>query len=224
MAAESSPTEASCRSATVAALPIPGSGFLTIGYTLPDPPPGESGIITRLLSEGCIDLMHLRHPGRPASLLRDIIYGIPEELRWRITLHDGFTDIPAGCFGGIHLNSRNPEIPEALLPLVGRLRISRSCHSIEELRGCCGLTYVTLSPVFDSISKSGYRSAFSTHDLREAVSISAITGVPLIALGGVSRQKFRQLRDAGFAGAAMLGSLWREIPPESAERQIIYPV
>ena len=57
--------------------------------------------------------------------------------------------------------------------------MSRSCHSIDELRKCIGLAYATLSPIFDSISKQGYHSAFTGETL------SALDDIPtpVIALG-----------------------------------------
>jgi thiamine-phosphate pyrophosphorylase len=69
------------------------------------------------------------------------------------------------------------------------------------------IDYVTLSPIYNSISKPGYNSSF---DLFDAQLLSALKRQKVIALGGVTPDKFQQLHDAGFAGAALLGYVWRD--------------
>ena len=181
-------------------------GFLVVGITPPEPFESESGRITDLLDSGEIDIVHLRHPEADVCDILKILTGIPAKLRGRITLHDHFGDIPPEYVGGYHLNSRNPS-PPASAAETGH-RISRSCHSLQEISNCSGLTYATLSPIFNSISKAGYLSNFSENDLAEAIAVAKTAEVPLIALGGVTPERFGTLRDIGFAGAAMLGALW----------------
>ena len=87
--------------------------------------------------------------------------------------------------------------------------VSRSCHSLEEVRlwkpSC---DYVFLSPIFDSVSKEGYCSAFSPEVLGRACSEGVIDG-KVIALGGVTPERTGVLRSFGFGGAAMLGCVNR---------------
>lgn len=62
--------------------------------------------------------------------------------------------------------------------------------------------YATLSPIFDSISKQGYKAAFNFDELQSALSKLKL---PVIALGGVTPEKIPLLTTLGFKGAAMLG-------------------
>lgn len=62
---------------------------------------------------------------------------------------------------------------------------------------------MTLSPIFDSISKNGYRSAFDLDEIKDM-----ITGRHVTALGGVTPDAFPILREKGFSGAALLGYIW----------------
>ncbi len=78
-------------------------------------------------------------------------------------------------------------------------------HSIEQLDQSENFDYVTLSPIFDSISKPGYKSAFNLENISRY-----IRGKKVVALGGVTPDKFPALRDAGFFGAAMLGHFWQQ--------------
>ena len=78
-------------------------------------------------------------------------------------------------------------------------------HAIEEVKTwkpAC--SHVFLSPVFDSISKQGYRAGFTPEILRRA-SGEGIIDEKVIALGGVTPDKLQLLHSLGFGGAAMLG-------------------
>jgi thiamine-phosphate pyrophosphorylase len=67
--------------------------------------------------------------------------------------------------------------------------------------------YLFLSPIFDSISKQGYSSAFGSDMLRQAAD-DGIIDDKVIALGGVTFDKLPYLRDLNFGGVAMLGALY----------------
>ena len=73
------------------------------------------------------------------------------------------------------------------------------------------MDYVFISPIYDSISKHGYHSAFSDEVLRQA-SAQGIIDHKVVALGGVTRQRIPQLEKYGFGGAAMLGEMWKDLP------------
>lgn len=191
-----------------------GRNFLKIAITPPEimgAPEIEAERIMRLLSLGEADLLHLRHPLASREEIAGILMQLPPDIRMHITLHDHLGLAEEGLCGGIHLNRRNPDIPEGCPRMI---RISRSCHSIDEILDCnsmnaiphCqgkGFDYVTLSPVFDSISKQGYKSNFNLDCLSN---ILPGLGLDVIALGGVTPDTFDSLKKAGFAGAAMLGS------------------
>ncbi|MCM1522709.1 MAG: thiamine phosphate synthase [Muribaculaceae bacterium] len=167
--------------------------FTLIAITPPVPLPNEGARITNLLLHG-FDRVHLRHPDESEGTIEEIILGIPTCLRDRISIHDRFELAQRYGLGGVHLNHRNPLPPEGW-----KGTISHSCHSIEEVVDSLGLDYVTLSPVFDSISKPGYK----------AVSFGPLpTGIPVIALGGVTPDKIPVLKQLGYSGAAMLSAAW----------------
>ncbi len=80
-----------------------------------------------------------------------------------------------------------------------------------------------LSPVFDSISKEGYASAF---DLAEAQGfLQKLAKRPghrpsVLALGGIESGNIAAVQQAGFAGAAVLGSVWGSADPVAAWQQV----
>jgi len=173
--------------------------FRLIVITQPDWVDDEAGKIGKLL-DGGIDYVHIRKPGASLRDVKNLIEDIPYRLRHRLKLHGHFELLNEFNLGGVHLNSRCPVAPPTAAA------VSRSCHSVRETENCHGMEYVTLSPIFDSISKEGYMSAFNLDDLKDK-----ITGKNVIALGGVTPDKFRLLKEYGFAGAAMIGCVWHDV-------------
>lgn len=177
-----------------------------IAITLPTFFPGEAQVITTLFQNG-LERLHLRKPAASADELRRLLDEIPGEYHPAIALHDHFElwkEYPA--IGGVHLNSRNTEVPPGF-----RGRISRSCHTVEEVVANRHLSYCFLSPIFESISKEGYGSGFPIGELQEAAQAGIITP-KVFALGGISLETLPQLAGLPFGGAAVLGALWGKHP------------
>jgi thiamine-phosphate pyrophosphorylase len=107
----------------------------------------------------------------------------------------------SGC--GLHCRGDQIEIFRRLLP--PDTSISCSCHSWEEVEQCQGADYVFISPIFDSISKSGYRSGF---DYEEIASRLTDKKTKVIALGGITHTNIPKVKALGFDGWASLGSVW----------------
>lgn len=175
--------------------------FRTIVFTSPEEISDEKEKITRLLENG-VDYVHIRKPSFNIDNMRQYISAIDPFYHSRLKLHDFFELSSEFDLGGIHLNSRNPIGPSEVQ------NRSISLHSIEEIRKLPApesYEYVTLSPIFDSISKKGYYSTFSLCELTVPESFP-----PVIALGGVTPDYFNFLRNKGFSGAALLGYIWND--------------
>lgn len=121
-------------------------------------------------------------------------------------LHDHHELVREYAVGGVHLNSRNPEPPADWCG-----DVSRSCHSLEEVKEWKSrCTYVTLSPIFDSISKQEYCAAFTHEQLMQAKADGIIDN-RVIALGGICADNVHEAMSYGFGGVMVLGDAWR--PP-----------
>ncbi|HEY9544312.1 thiamine phosphate synthase [Prevotella sp.] len=173
-----------------------------IAITSPSFIEGEASFIPRLLDWG-IDLIHLRKPDATIEACEQLIKNIPPSCYDRIVMHDFFELQAAYGLYGIHLNRRNPSVPDGFSG-----SLSRSCHSWEEVKGAQEMCdYVFLSPIFDSLSKQGYRSAFSPEELEKAAR-NGLIHKKIVALGGICAANLPQVRGYGFGGAALLGDLW----------------
>lgn len=192
----------------------------TIIITRPEFFEGETELVNELFRLG-MERLHLRKPQATEKEMTEWLDQIDRPFRHLIVLHDYHELAHTYGLGGIHLNRRNPEIPAWVANEKAQrdFTLSRSCHSIEEVSNSFQpsasqpilFDYVTLSPIFDSISKVGYGAAFSHQELRQARQ-EGLFDHPVYALGGISLDRLTDVHDMGFYGAAILGDLWRSNP------------
>lgn len=192
-----------------------------IVISAPDFLPGEAEAVTALLEAGAWRV-HVRKPAAGSDSIARLLEHIPAALYSRISLHDHHELAARFGVGGVHLNSRNPSVPDGFGGMV-----SRSCHSIAELSQYSSVCdYMFLSPIFDSISKSGYTSRFSLEEIRRRIvagsdvatarmdvmssdgNCRSVDWGRVFALGGVCPDNIRLLEETGFGGAAVLGCIW----------------
>ena len=108
---------------------------------------------------------------------------------------------------------------EKLLPWQG------SAHSFEELEKIENREMILLGPVFDSISKHGYKSKFSKDELKTGIAnwraLAPENGkTKLYALGGIEAENICELEGLGFDGAVVLGAVWNYADPCKAFESI----
>jgi len=173
----------------------------TIVITAPGFVDNESERITALLESGNVWRVHIRKTQCDKKATRQLIESIPKKFYPCLSLHDWHRLAMDYGLGGVHLNNRNPVPPTGFSGLV-----SRSCHSLEEL-AASKADYNFLSPIFDSISKTGYHSRFSIEELRDAA-CRGIIDKRTFALGGIEPKHLPLLHKIGFGGATMLGAVW----------------
>ena len=182
------------------------SDFLKIAITGIDFCPGEAKRIQEILTKGEADYVHIRKPYATAKETEQLIKEIGFDLHKKLKLHDHFELLNKYDLGGVHLNSRNP------IPHQKAKSISKSFHSLIEIEKAERYDYFFISPIFDSISKEGYKAAFDLKDISKF-----IQGKKAIALGGVTPDKIPLLKNLGFSGAAMLGYFF---PPTNGNNNI----
>lgn len=183
--------------------------FRLIIITAPGAGNDELQVISALFA-GKLETLHVRKPGYSKAQLRQFLQQLPQKYHKRVVIHAHYSLLSQFKLKGIHLtaHSRRKRLPGAFDP--ARHTLSGSFHSLAEIaRAKRTFDYVFLSPVFDSISKKGYRSAFD----REELSAFLEKHQNIVALGGVDLKNIRQIIKMGFAGAATLGFIWESKDP-----------
>jgi len=188
----------------------------------------EVAVVEDLFAAG-LAVFHLRKPESSATALAAFIEQVPAAYRDRIVLHSHHELCREYGLRGVHVRSTwqaeygtggsdgiGVVAREALAAPRG-VTVSASCHRLSDLtdvdRQRPGFDYVFISPVFASISKPGYRPAFDHDDL---VGRLRETTTPVVALGGITAANIGRVRQAGFAGAAVLGAVWQAADPLAA--------
>ncbi|RPD38451.1 thiamine phosphate synthase [Chitinophaga barathri] len=182
--------------------------------TAPDTVPDEASILYDLFSAG-LETLLLRKPGWSATEYEALVQNVPPGFRNRIMLA-GYPELvePYGL-KGLHLSERLRGIIPSRETAVFRASgffVSTSIHSAGEFSANgSAMTnntpsdwdYLLLGPVFDSISKAGYRAQHF-----DDVPYNAI------GIGGITPCNAGKVKGMGFYGAALLGAVWQE--PEQA--------
>lgn len=173
-----------------------------------------------------MEYFHIRKPRFSTNRLRKYIERIDPKYHDRIVLHSHHELCIRFKLRGIHLTRRhrNKNFIRRWLKMKyiklrrPKVEITAAYHTIGSLKiENPGYSYVFLSPIFDSISKVGYKSTFSENSLEKMLHRSSYE---VIALGGVDEDKIEQARKWGFAGVAVLGSLWKAKDPVEKFKRI----
>uniref|UniRef100_UPI004056BB1B thiamine phosphate synthase n=1 Tax=Alistipes sp. TaxID=1872444 RepID=UPI004056BB1B len=173
-----------------------------IAITTPKVTDEDRYLIGNLLEMG-IESVHLRKPESSLGACRELLASLRAEHRAKIVIHDYPELYEEFALKGIHINKNITRLPDGYQGFK-----SRSCHSFEEIiNSKSEYDYLFLSPIFDSISKDGYRSAFHAEALQKA-SAEGIIDEKVIALGGVTLDKIADLKALNFGGVAMIGGLY----------------
>jgi thiamine monophosphate synthase len=169
----------------------------------PAPVKDEHEIIRQLFNDG-LEVFHLRKKEYPESELRTFIENIPEEHWQKIVLHSHYHLAAEYGLKGIH-------VPHTFSGKTATGTLSVSFHSPEEIeKSEIAFDYGFLSPVFDSISKTGYQSRFNASELKLFLKNRKEN---TIALGGIDEDKIERVKDMGFSGIALLGAVWQNEHP-----------
>ena len=174
-----------------------------IVITLPRVMEGEAETLLEICKEPCAPIVHIRKPEsseREVKFLLDRLKVLGCDMS-RLTIHYNEPLARKYGLGGAHLHGEELEKGAG-----AGLRRSLSTHSWKEVQQYAGrVDYLFISPLFDSISKPGYRSGL---DPEETFSRLAHHDGRVVALGGVSADTMTQVGRLGFDGAAVLGAVW----------------
>ena len=178
----------------------------------------ETGIINQLFLNG-MQRLHLRKPSFTLPDYADYIRSVHVCYHSRIVVHGCYGLFSALGLGGIHLSSaarNNGTVGKEIMHIPPRF-ISTSFHAWQEVEeNDVAYGYVFISPVFDSISKKGYKAGISLGgavEIKRKFALAAKYCPPVIGLGGIAAPQIGLLQQHGFDGAAILGSIWAATDP-----------
>ncbi len=191
--------------------------------------PHETTTANRLLDMGAYRF-HIRKPHYTSAQYAQYIEQIHPQHRRRLVIHGSYDLYLTLKLGGIHLNTiarGNQEVWNQLKG-VPSAAISTSFHCWQEITdNNYPYRYVFISPLFDSISKSGYKAAIAISDIsstRQKAEKDHIFCPQIIGLGGISPHNIPKLLQHGYDGAALLGTIWKSPDPVAAFVEVVMAI
>jgi len=97
--------------------------------------------------------------------------------------------------------------------------IGKSVHDLAEAEAARteGADYLVVGPVFATASHPG-RAPLGLQRLQAIA--SAVDGLPVIAIGGITVDRVREVRNSGAYGVAAIRALWDDVEPAEAARRM----
>ena len=161
----------------------------------------EDKILNSLFDEG-LDLLHIRKPDSEPVYAERLLTLLPSDYHKRIIVHEHYYLKDEFGLGGIHLHHG------ATAPAGYKGMMSASCHTLDEVKEMKSrMSYVFLSPVFDSITAPEHTAAFTAEQLI-AARRQGIIDKKVMAVGGISVENIQQAKECGFGGVVVMGDIW----------------
>jgi thiamine-phosphate pyrophosphorylase len=179
--------------------------------------PDEEKFINAFFNEG-LEILHLRKPEATALQMHESISKIDEKFRSRIMIHSHYELLDTFQLSGLHFTEKSKGQIQNYKKI--HCKKSLAVHKLSDLK-CVdnSIDYVFLSPLFPSVSKVGYSKQWNFGLLK--AELSSHRNFKVIALGGITLDNVKQVKELGLDDFALLGSIWKPVKAGCSLSQII---
>ena len=154
-----------------------------------------------------LDLVQIREKDLPARELLELVgaavaaVGRGESGATRVVVNDRLDVAWAAGAQGVHLGTRSLPAQVVRGMVSSDFLVGVSCHSLPEAVAAesAGADYLVLGPVFETPSKVAFGPPLGLGTLQQ---VTSRVRIPVLALGGITRERVRACREAGAAGVA----------------------
>ncbi|HLP56484.1 MAG TPA: thiamine phosphate synthase [Fluviicola sp.] len=176
---------------------------MIILFTTPDFHSNESLLLNRMLEESTLRV-HLRKPGSSVNAFEQLLARIDPGYHSRVVIHQHHSLAEKYDLGGIHFTEADRQ--QNLM----QKAVSTSFHDLQTaINEQNDYRYFFCSPVFPSISKTGYSTDENWNISQEPDSFRQ----KAVALGGIDVSRLNKVRERGFQHIALLGAVWQVADP-----------
>ncbi|RUT35938.1 thiazole tautomerase TenI [Paenibacillus zeisoli] len=163
-----------------------------------------------------IDAFHLRERLWSARKLSSAVeqlleQGIPNS---KLYVNDRVDIAMAYFLGGVQLGAESLSPLQAKALSEGKLRIGRSVHNSEEISAACSnkADYCLYGHVYSTNSKAGLPG----RGIPELTLNCTLSPIPVIAIGGITPQRVKEVIQAGASGIAIMSGIMNAEDPAFA--------
>jgi thiamine-phosphate pyrophosphorylase len=177
----------------------------------------EISIINKLFENG-LDILHLRKPDYNKEQLADFISEIDARFHSRIMIHDHYELMSEFQIMGIHFTGNTKHLLRYYNIL--ECKKSISVHELDELKDVAhSVDYIFLCPVYPSVSKKGYSKEWDFEAIKQI--LTEKRHFDIVALGGITLDNAKQIRELGFHDFAVLGGIWEDAKAGCSVNEIL---
>lgn len=177
-------------------------------------------LLTRIEAalRGGVDAVQLREKDLPARALFDLAHELRALTRAhgaRLLINDRIDVALAVAADGVHLPADSFAVADAR-SLLGEARlIGVSTHSPAEAQAAAmaGADYIVFGPIFETASKRPYGPPLGLDAL---ATLTSTLPTPVLAIGGIHRQRAAEVRQHGAAGVAVIDAILGAADPRLA--------
>lgn len=200
--------------------PVQDSAFPSIYPILPEELTGPAALrwTEALIEVGCRLIQFRRKLGSDNKALKDLkaLLSVAHASDCRVIVNDRLDLCIMTGADGVHVGWDDIPAPEARRLLGREAIIGVSTHDEPQFRAALELPvdYIALGPVFQTASK-GDASSVVPEPLQKK--LTALSTLPVVAIGGITPSRARELYERGFASLAAIGAFGKE-PAEAWRR------
>ncbi len=175
----------------------------------------EAEKINALLKEG-LSAIHIRKPKWTYDQIMGLLEEVHEYYHDKVIFHQMHEMGKDFGLGGVHLKSteRDQKGEEQLAEWISEwkergCKVSTAIHNMEEFEKYHDhFNLLTVSPVFESLTKPGYRSEIDWLSLLKGKDLSKV-----MAIGGISSDTIPIIAPMKFNSCGAMGAIWLEGDP-----------
>jgi thiamine-phosphate pyrophosphorylase len=125
--------------------------------------------------------------------------------------------------GGVHLGQDDLSPRDVRTVLGGDAVVGLSTHTVVQIESAIAepVSYVAVGPVFGTATKATGYDAIGLEMVRAAADRASAAGLPLVAIGGITLDRARDVIAAGAASVAVIGDLIASGDPTSRTRAFL---
>jgi thiamine-phosphate pyrophosphorylase len=170
-------------------------------------------------SAGVVLAQYRNKVGESNSILRHAseMWEVFDGSGCRLMMNDRADLVGPSGFGGVHVGKGDLS-PEDARRVVGAKKwVGVSTHNDEQVRIASGTSadYIAVGPVFATGTKVDAEAVIGLDGVRRA---RALTGKPIVAIGGITRENARSVIEAGADSVAVISGLF--IDGETVEKVV----
>jgi thiamine-phosphate pyrophosphorylase len=188
----------------------------TRGRSLPD-------IVQEAIAGGVrfIQLREKDLPTRQLLSLADTLRAVTLKGSARLLINDRLDLCLAVRADGVHLRANSLPVRIARKILGETKLIGVSTHSLQEAKRAQqeGADFITLGPIYETSSKAEYGPPLGLDVLK---SIREQIRIPILALGGITRERIHEVLEAGADGIALISAILMAQEPRQAAVHLLH--